>query len=88
MEAIFKTATKTNTMLEINSMPSRLDLKDIHIQRARELGVNLVINTDAHATEHLEFVRFGIGTARRGWCKAKDITNTKPLKEVISSLYS
>jgi len=86
MEAIFATAARTNTMLEINAMPSRLDLKDIHIYRARELGVKLVINTDAHATEHLGFTRFGVGVARRGWCEAKDILNTKPLKEVIAFL--
>jgi len=84
MEAIFQAAARTNTMLEINAMPSRLDLKDIHTYRARELGVKLVINTDAHSTEHLGFMRFGVGVARRGWCEAKDIVNTRPLKEVIA----
>ncbi len=86
MEAIFQTAVRTNTALEINAMPSRLDLKDIHTYRARELGVKLVINTDAHSTEHLEFMRFGGGVARRGWCQAEDILNTRPLKEVIAYL--
>ena len=86
MEAIFRAAAKTNTMLEINAMPSRLDLKDIHAYRARELGVRLIINTDAHSTEHLEFMRFGVGVARRGWCQAQDIVNTRPLKEVITYL--
>jgi len=86
MEAIFQAAAKTNTRLEINGMPSRLDLKDIHNYRARELGVKLVINTDAHSTEHLEFMRFGVGVARRGWCQAQDILNTKPLNEVIAYL--
>jgi len=88
MEAIFQTAVRTNTMLEINAMPSRLDLKDIHAYRARELGVKLVINTDAHSTEHLAFMRFGVGVARRGWCQAQDIINTKPLKEVTACLKS
>jgi len=86
MEAIFRAAVRTNTMLEINAMPSRLDLKDIHAYRARELGVKLVINTDAHSTEHLAFMRFGIGVARRGWCQAQNIINTRPLKEVIAHL--
>ncbi len=86
MEAILRAAARTNTILEINGMPSRLDLKDIHSYRARELGVALVINTDAHSTEHLEFMRFGIGIARRGWCQAADILNTKPLQEVIARL--
>ena len=88
METIFQTAAKTNTMLEINGMPSRLDLKDIHAYRARELGVKLVINTDAHSAEHLEFMRFGVGVARRGWCQAQDILNTQPLGEVMAYLGS
>jgi len=88
MEAVFQAAAKTNTMLEINGMPSRLDLKDIHAYRARELGVKLVINTDAHGAEHLEFMRFGVGVARRGWCQAQDILNTQPLGEVIAYLRS
>jgi len=86
MEAIFQAAIRTNTALEINGMPSRLDLKDTHTYRARELGVKLVINTDAHSTDHLEFMRFGVGIARRGWCEAKDILNTRPLSEVIAYL--
>jgi len=73
-------------MLEVNAMPSRLDLKDIHAYRARELGVRLVIGTDAHSTSQLEFMRFGVGVARRGWCQAQDILNTRPLKEVIAYL--
>ncbi len=86
MEAVFQAASRTNTMLEINAMPSRLDLKDIHAYRARELGVKLIINTDAHGTEHLEFMRFGIGVAKRGWCEAQDIMNTRPLEEIIAYL--
>jgi len=82
MEAIFPAAARTNTMLEINAMPSRLDLKDIHAHRARELGVKLAINTDAHATDQLRFMRFGVGVARRGWCQARDIVNTGALKEI------
>ena len=88
MEAIFRAATRTNTTLEINGMPSRLDLKDIHAYRARELGVKLVINTDAHSAEHLEFMRFGVGVARRGWCQARDILNAQPLDEVTAYLGS
>jgi len=88
MEAVFRAAAKTNTVLEINAMPSRLDLKDIHAYRARELGVKLVINTDAHSAEHLGFMRFGVGVARRGWCQAQDILNTRPLAEIITYLKS
>ena len=86
MEAVLRVAARTNTVLEINAMPSRLDLKDIHAYRARELGVKLVINTDAHSAEHLSFMRFGVGVAKRGWCQAQDILNTKPLGEIITYL--
>ena len=81
-EAIFRAASRTGTILEINSMPSRLDLKDIHIFRARELGVKLVIDTDSHTVGHLGLMRFGIGTARRGWCEAKNVLNTESLDRV------
>ena len=85
-EAIFRSASETDTMLEISAMPDRLDLRDLHAYRARELGVRLVVNTDAHAIHHLTFMRFGIGVARRGWCEAEHIANTRPLKDVWSYL--
>jgi DNA polymerase (family 10) len=88
MEAIFQAAVKNKTILEINAMPSRLDLKDTHIYRARELGIQLIINTDAHSSEHLGFMRFGVGVARRGWCEAKNILNTRPLTELLKYLES
>jgi DNA polymerase (family 10) len=78
LEAIFRAAVRTGTALEINAMPERLDLKDIHILRARELGVKLVLGTDAHSTAHLDYMRFGVGLARRGWCEAGHILNTRP----------
>ena len=86
IEAIFSAAAETDTALEINAMPNRLDLKDIHAYRARELGVRLVISTDAHSISHLDFIRFGIGVARRGWCEARHILNTRPLEEVEAFL--
>jgi DNA polymerase (family X) len=82
LEEVFKAAVRTNTALEINAMPERLDLKDIHVLRAKELGVKLVICTDAHRTGHLELIRFGVGVARRGWCEARYILNTRSLSEV------
>ena len=88
MEEVYKAAARTNTVLEINAMPSRLDLKDIPAYRARELGVMLAINTDAHSTAQLWFIRFGLGTARRGWCQATDILNTRPLTELGAYLKS
>ena len=86
LEAVFRSAAETGTALEINAMPDRLDLKDIHVFRARELGVRLILGTDAHATEHLALMRFGVGVARRGWCEARHILNTLPLEDLLPSL--
>ncbi len=86
METIFRAAAQSNTGLEISAMPERLDLKDIHIFRARELGVKLIISTDAHSTEHLGYMRFGIGIARRGWCEPQHVLNTMVLEAMRASL--
>ncbi len=86
LEAVYSTAAKHGKALEINAMPDRLDLKDLHAYRARELGVALAIGTDAHAAYHLGFMKFGIGVARRAWCQPHNILNTRPLKEVLSFL--
>jgi DNA polymerase (family 10) len=88
LEVVFRAAVKYNKALEINAMPSRLDLKDIHVYRARELGVKLIMGTDAHSIAHLGFMRFGVGVARRGWCQAKDILNTRPLEDILAFLRS
>ena len=66
----------------------RLDLNDSHIYKARHMGVKLVISTDSHHPEHFDFMRYGVGIARRGWCEAKDILNTLPATEFKSSLKS
>jgi DNA polymerase (family 10) len=86
MEAVFKAAVKYKKALEINAMASRLDLKDIHIHRARELGVMLAIGTDSHIAGQLKLMRFGIGMARRGWCESKHILNCHSLETVLAFL--
>ncbi len=86
LEAVFRAAIKYDKALEINAMPSRLDLKDTHIYRARELGVKLVLGTDAHSAAHLDFMRYGVGIAQRGWCQPEHILNTKPVEEILSFL--
>ncbi len=86
MEELFKAALRTGTVLEINASPGRLDLKDTHIYHARELGVKMIMSTDSHSVEHFDFMRFGIGIARRGWCEAKDVLNTRTLKEFLGKL--
>ncbi len=86
IEEILKHAKKTKTVVEIDAYPDRLDLKDEHIRKAVELGVKLVIDTDAHATSHLHYMELGIAQARRGWAEKNDIINTKPLAEMLKLL--
>ena len=86
VKAVFRAAAASGKALEINAMPDRLDLKDLHAYRARELGVMLAICTDSHATWHLNMMRFGVGVARRAWCQPKDILNTLPLKDMLEFL--
>jgi DNA polymerase (family 10) len=76
MMAIVKAAREHGVLLEINAQPDRLDLNDLHVQMAREAGVKLVINTDAHRIQELACMRYGVDQARRGWCEAKDVANT------------
>jgi len=83
LEAIFRAVVKNNKVLEINAMPDRLDLNDIHAFRARELGVRLAVGTDAHSVAHLGFMKFGVGVARRAWCEPQHILNTLPLEQVL-----
>jgi len=86
LEALFKAAAKYNKIIEINAMPDRLDLKDVHAFRARDLGVKLVIGTDAHSIAHLDFMRFGVSVARRAWCERQHILNTLTLTELLTTL--
>ena len=86
LEAVFQATAKYNKIMEISAMPDRLDLKDIHAFRARDLGVKLAIGTDAHSIAHLDFMRFGVGVARRAWCEPQHILNTLPLKELLAVL--
>jgi len=86
MEKIIKAAKRTKTILEIDAHPWRLDLKDEHIRMAREAGVKMVIDTDAHSVPEMHYLEYGIAQARRAWCEKKDIINTLPLKEFLKAL--
>ena len=79
LEAVLQAARDTGTALEINASPARLDLRDTHAYRARELGVPLVINTDSHHHSELSGGRFGVAVARRAWCEPHHILNALPL---------
>ncbi len=76
---LFRACAATGTALEINASPGRLDLASDHIKAARDAGVKFSIDTDAHAVGHLDFLRFGVGTAQRGWLTADDVINAWPL---------
>ncbi|MEU6197095.1 DNA polymerase/3'-5' exonuclease PolX [Streptomyces sp. NPDC047061] len=78
LDAVFAACARTGTALEINAHPHRLDLRDEDILRARRHGVKFAVNSDAHAVPHLANMRYGIGTAQRGWLTKDDVINTWP----------
>jgi len=78
-----RAAKQYNVVLEINGSPWRLDLKDSNIRRAKTAGVKMIINTDSHQKEHLQFMKYGIGQARRGWAEKSDIINSQPLEKLL-----
>ena len=81
LDAILRAASKHNVAMELNAYPDRLDLCDRHLKMAKERGVKIVINTDAHHTSHLEKMRFGVLQAKRAWLTKHDILNTLPATE-------
>jgi DNA polymerase (family 10) len=86
MEKIYAAAAKAGVVMECNAHPDRLDLKDIHLRAARDRGVKIVISTDAHSTLHLQLMKYGVITARRGWIETKDVINTLPLDALLAAL--
>jgi len=82
MEAVLQAAAETGTALEINAHPQRLDLDDIHARRAIEMGIPLVINTDAHRPEHMDLLPYGVSVARRAWAEAADVVRAWPLVRI------
>ncbi|MFH8369428.1 DNA polymerase/3'-5' exonuclease PolX [Streptomyces sp. NPDC018031] len=81
-DAVFEACARTGTALEINGHPDRLDLCDEDILRAKRYGVKFAIDSDAHATPHLAHMRFGVGTAQRGWLTKDDVINAWPLQRL------
>ena len=82
-DKMLKAAKETGTILEINSSPERLDLRDLYIRRAKNEGVKMIINTDSHRKDQLLLMEYGIGQARRGWAEKEDIINTKPVEKLL-----
>ncbi len=82
-DEVLRVAEATGTVLEINSNPYRLDLNHTNVRKAKEAGVRMIINTDAHHIDHLNLMKFGVSQARRGWAEKKDIVNTSPAKDLL-----
>jgi DNA polymerase (family 10) len=77
LERILEAAARTGTMLEINGNPNRRDLSDRHARLAAEAGVLICVNTDAHGTDTMSNIQYGIATARRAWLEKKHVANTR-----------
>jgi DNA polymerase (family X) len=86
LEAVIAAAVRTKTRLEVNGGPERLDLSDVGVHRAMEVGAMLVCNSDAHAVEELDQMEYAVATARRGWATRERVQNTMPLAELLAHL--
>ncbi len=86
MERVMRGAVERGCHLELNAQPDRLDLSDVHCRLAKQLGLKVAISTDAHATIELDFMRFGVDQARRGWLEPADVLNTSTLGELRKML--
>ncbi len=86
LDAVATAAAAEGVWLEINAQPERLDLDDTAARRALALGATLVVDTDAHATAELRFMRWGVDQARRGWVEKKSVANTRSLDRLLRTL--
>jgi DNA polymerase (family 10) len=83
VERVLEIALETGVALEVNGLPSRLDLRGELVRVAIEAGVPIVVSTDAHSTHGLANMDLAVGTARRGWATAADVVNTRPLASLL-----
>ncbi len=83
MEAILQEAAHLGKIVEVNSQPSRLDLNDVNVRRAMEIGVRISISSDAHRPSDLDNIVYGVATARRGWAEPENVVNTWPLRRLL-----
>jgi len=86
MDAVLAAAAESGVALEINAHPARLDLDDVYARRAKEMGIPISINTDAHSEADLDMLHFGVATARRAWLTAEDVINTWPTERLLDWL--
>jgi len=85
LQKVMEKAAATGTWLELNAYWDRLDLSDVNLRVAKEMGIRISIGTDAHDTKGLLWMKFGVATARRGWLEPKDIVNTYSIKKLFAS---
>lgn len=88
LPAVLRRAAELGVAVEHNAYPDRLDLCDHDLRQAKELGCNIVINTDSHHTSHMEKMRYGIRQLRRAWLRKQDVLNTLPAGEFLAALRS
>jgi DNA polymerase (family 10) len=86
VDEIIRIAIETGTALEIDAFPDRLDLGDEHARRAAAAGASLVIDSDAHAASHFEFLEYGVAVSRRGWVPRRQVLNTRPVADLLAAL--
>jgi DNA polymerase (family 10) len=86
MDEIIAHAKRTGTILEVNALPERADLKDEYIRAALAAGVRLSIDSDAHAVSHFQLLDYGVAQARRGWATKNDVINAWPMEKMLRSL--
>ncbi len=82
LDEVFAACARTGTALEVNAQPDRLDLGDEDVLRARDHGAKFAVDTDAHSIPQLAYLRYGVGTAQRGWLTPDDVINTWPLRRL------
>ncbi|MFK2824575.1 DNA polymerase/3'-5' exonuclease PolX [Bacillus sp. B190/17] len=87
MEELIELAKETNTALELNANPHRLDLSADYLKKAQAAGVKIMINTDAHAIEHLEFMEIGAKAARKGWLRPETVVNTYSKEDFLAFVH-
>jgi DNA polymerase (family X) len=86
MEVIMRAAASNGTILEVNANPQRLDLRDVDVRQALEMGVKIAINTDAHRPEEFGYRHFGVATAQRGWATSTSVVNSWPVEDLLASI--
>ena len=82
-DKVFEVAKANNVVMEINAFPNRLDLNDEGILKARAYGLMYEIGLDAHRLSHFDYMRYGIGTAKRGWVRKEEVINTMSVEELL-----